>query len=141
MNTTRVASLFLLFALVIQCTVPVQADWLEVPDGRRVSGQDSIEVINLLDGTLKFALWAAGRDDLACRVRGVAKKQGPGVYLYEEASSQCVLRIFAQADRLVAEDQGDNCRTLYCPQTASIGVRSFVLGKPMPLTGQINEGW
>ncbi len=141
MNTTRVASLFLLFVLPMYIVVPAHADWLEVPDGRRINGQDSIEVINLLDGTLKFALWAAGRDDLACRVRGVAKKQGPGVYLYQEQTSQCVLRIFAQADRLVAEDQGDNCRSLYCPQTASIGVRSFLLGGAMPLTEQINGGW
>lgn len=137
MNTTRVASLLLLLALAQSA----RADWLEIPDGRRVNGQDSIEVVNLLDGTLKFALWAAGRDELACRVRGVAKKQSPGVYRYEEAGSQCVMRIFAQADRLVAEDQGDNCRALYCPQTASIGVRSFLLGTTLPLTEQINAGW
>ncbi len=131
-----VVSLFLLvFAL------PVNADWLEIPDGRRVNGQDTIEVINLLDGTLKFALTAAGRDDLTCRMRGVAKKQSPGVYSYRESTSQCVLRISAQADRLVAEDLGDNCRALYCPQKASIGVRSFKLGEQMPLTEQISGAW
>ncbi|MGY4535066.1 hypothetical protein ACVW0Y_004219 [Pseudomonas sp. TE3786] len=127
--------------LLLVLVIPAHADWLEIPDGRRVNGQDSIEVINLLDGTLKFALWAVSRDQLACRVQGVAQKQSPGVYRYQEQSSQCVLRIFAQADRLVAEDLGDFCRSLYCPQKASIGVRNFQLAEPLPLTEQINGGW
>jgi hypothetical protein len=128
-------------ALLMLCVLPAQADWLEIPDGRRVNGEDSIEVINLLDGTLKFSLRAASRDQLLCRARGVAQKQSPGVYLYQEAGSQCVLRLSAQADRLVAEDIGDFCRALYCPQKASIGVRNFKLAEPMPLTEQINGGW
>jgi hypothetical protein len=129
------------FALLMLMTTAHAADWLDISDGRRENERDYIEVVTQLDGTLKFALWAAGRDDLACRVRGVAQKQGPGVFRYEEQSSQCVMRIFAQEDRLVAEDFGDYCRALYCPQKASIGVRSFQLAKPLPLSELINGGW
>lgn len=135
MSIKYVALLLLITAL------PAAAEWLEIKDGRRVYERDYIEVVTQLDGSLKFALWAAGRDDLACRLRGVAQKQGPGVFRYEESGSQCVIRISAQDDRLVAEDLGDYCRTLYCPQKASIGVRSFPLAQPLPLTELINAGW
>ncbi len=127
--------------LLLALTSSVAADWIDIRDGRRENDRDWMEVLNQLDGNLKFALWAAGRDDQACRVRGVAQKQGPGVYLYQEQSSQCVLRIFAQDDRLVAEDLGDFCRSLHCPQKASIGVRSFPLPAPLPLTEKINGEW
>ncbi len=135
MHPSRFALLLLVLVL------PVAADWIDIRDGRRENEGDWMEVINQLDGNLKFALWAAGRDDQACRLRGVAQKQGPGVYLYQEQSSQCVLRISAQDERLVAEDLGDYCRSLYCPQKASIGVRSFKLAAPLPLTDKINGEW